>query len=73
MKGSRDNLHGNLGPGNVDGNDSETTSNDNAACPREGGTSEAHRPQLSQRAAATAHPQPANGFEPPQDAPALFH
>jgi hypothetical protein len=42
-----------LGPENVDGNDGET-SNDNATSPREGDTSEVHRPQFSQRAAASA-------------------
>jgi hypothetical protein len=50
------------------GNDGETTSNDNATSPREGGTSEVHRPQFSQRAAASAHSQAAPGRSPPPPA-----
>jgi hypothetical protein len=41
----------------------------NAASPREGGTSEVHRPQHSQQAAASAHPQrpPPPPWEGPPD------
>jgi hypothetical protein len=37
----------------------------NAASPREGGTSEVHRPQHSQQAAASAHPQAGSDRTPP--------
>jgi hypothetical protein len=50
---------------NKKGNDGETTSNDNATSPREGGTSEVHRPQFSQRAAASARPQAGPGRSAP--------
>jgi hypothetical protein len=43
--------------GNADGNGGGTASSGNATSPREGGTLEVHRPQFSQRAAASAHPQ----------------
>jgi hypothetical protein len=47
--------------GNVHGKDGESTSSDNSTSPREGGTSEVHRPQLaSERSKRT----PASGSQP---------
>jgi hypothetical protein len=51
-------------PGNVDGNDGEATSTATNKS-KEGGTSEVHRPQFSQRAAASAHPQAGPDRSPP--------
>jgi hypothetical protein len=41
----------------------------NAASPREGGTSEVHRPQHTQQAAASAHPQAGSDRTPPHPTP----
>jgi hypothetical protein len=68
--GHKELLHVDLGPGNVDGNDGETTSNDNATRPREGGTSEVQPAGGSKRAPASEsrpqfHPHLRGGLNQP--------
>jgi hypothetical protein len=50
--------------GLLHGKDGETTSSDNSTSPREGGTSEVHRPQLASER-SSAHPQAGHNRSPP--------
>jgi hypothetical protein len=54
-----------LGAGNVEWETTVRPQATNAASPREGGTSEVHRPQHNQQAAASAHPQAGSDRTPP--------
>jgi hypothetical protein len=56
---------GDSGLGNVEWETTVRPQATNAASPREGGTSEVHRPQHSQQAAASAHPQAGSDRTPP--------